>query len=146
MGGYEVTTILAADFDPGFAMFQSLRTSVLLALITLPFLAAAVTDESASTDLGRKSTVVKEGSEIQHFCTEMGEVQFIGNNNRIETFGGCRLISVQGSGNTVDVQSQTEQIAVNGDRNTVTWLPEDRPRPITKVTGKGNIVEQRKVN
>lgn len=146
MGRCGPATILVADFDLGFAMFQSLRTCVLLALIALPFLAAAVTDEPASTDVGRKSSVAREGSEIQHFCTEMEEVKFLGNNNRIETFGPCHSISVQGSGNTVDVQSLATQIAVNGDGNTVTWPAADRPKPVTTVTGKGNIVEQKKIN
>ncbi len=146
MGRRGAGTILAADFDLGFAMFQSLRTSVLFALIALPFFATAATAESASTDVGRKSSVAREGAEIQHFCTEMEEVQFLGNNNRIETFGPCHSISVQGSGNTVDVQSLATQIAVNGDGNTVTWPPADRPKPVTKVSGKGNIVEQQKVN
>ncbi len=127
-------------------MFQSLRTSVLLVLIALPLLAAAVNDEPASSDLARKSSVAREDSQIEHFCTEMEEVQFLGNNNRIETFGPCHSISVQGSGNTVDVQSLATQIAVNGDRNTVTWPAADRPKPVTKVTGKGNIVEQKKIN
>ena len=146
MGRRGAATILTADFDLGFAMFQSLRTSVLFALIALPFLAAAVTDESASTDVGRKNSVAREDSEIQHFCTEMEEVQFVGNNNRIETFGPCQSISVQGSGNTVDVQSLATKIAVNGDGNTVTWPPADRAKPITTVNGKGNIVEQKKIN
>jgi hypothetical protein len=35
---------------------------------------------------------------------------------------------------------------VTGDSNTVTWPAADRPTPATTVNGKGNIVQQQKLN
>ncbi|HSX58578.1 MAG TPA: DUF3060 domain-containing protein [Tahibacter sp.] len=120
-------------------MFQFPRIGLLLALSTLSFTALAA---EAPADLGRKQTVGKQGSTFEHYCTEMEDVQFVGNDNRIETRGPCNSILVQGSGNVVDVQSLAAQITVNGDNNKVTWPPADRPKPATKVSGKNNVVEQ----
>lgn len=124
-------------------MFQSLRISVLLALVSLPFIVVAATDEPAA-DMGRQSSVTKEGAEFEYFCTEMEDVQFLGSNNRIETNGPCHSITVQGSNNNVSVRSLASLIAVNGNDNTIYWQRGDRPKPETKVSGKNNIVEPQK--
>lgn len=125
-------------------MFPFPRTGLLLALSVLSFAAAAV-EPATPTDLGRKQAVSQENAQIEHYCTEMEDVVFVGNNNRIVTHGGCNSITIQGSGNTVDVQSLATQITVTGDDNKVTWPPADRPAPVTKVVGKRNTVEREKL-
>ena len=124
-------------------MFPFPRTGLLLALNLCSF-ATAATGQTATSDAGPKQTVTREDSEIAHYCAEAEDVLFVGNNNRIETYGPCNSLTVQGSSNTVAVQSSAKQISVNGDSNKVTWQPGDRPAPVTKIAGKGNTVERAK--
>lgn len=125
-------------------MFLFPRTGLLLALSVLSF-AAAAAETTTSSDTGHKQTVSREDAQFEHYCAELEDVLFIGSNNRIETFGPCNSIAIQGSGNTVKVQSLAKQITVTGDDNKVSWPPADRPAPVTKVVGKRNTVEREKV-
>lgn len=127
----------------GFAMFLFPRTGLLLALSVLSF-AAAAAEATAPADLGRRQSISQEDARIEHYCTEMEDVLFVGDNNTIETYGPCHSIAIQGSRNVVDVQSLATQITVTGDDNKVTWPPADRAAPVTKVIGKRNIVERAK--
>jgi hypothetical protein len=127
----------------GFAMFPFPRTGLLLALSLFSFATAAV-GQAISSDTGSKQTVTRSDEQFAHYCAETEDVQFVGSNNRIETFGPCRSIAVEGSGNTVAVQTVEKQVSVNGDNNKVTWQPADRPAPVTKIVGKGNTVERAK--
>lgn len=122
-----------------------LRTSLLLALGALPFaVPAAENGQPAAADPGHATSVSQEGSEIRHFCTELEDVRFVGSNNRIETNGPCRSVSIVGSSNTATLIVQPERISVDGNDNKVNWVAADRAKPTAAVNGRGNIVERQK--
>ncbi|MBL8296847.1 MAG: DUF3060 domain-containing protein [Rhodanobacteraceae bacterium] len=124
-------------------MFPFSRTGLLLALSVIS-VAAAAAEPTTPADLGRKQQLTQENSDIAHYCTEMEDVLFVGDGNRIETHGPCNSITINGSKNTVNVQSLAAKIAVTGDDNKVTWPATDGPAPVTKVSGKRNVVDRLK--
>lgn len=82
------------------------------------------------------------GAETPMTC-ENGEAHITGASNVIAVDGPCRLLVVEGAGNTVTVDLTAHAaIRVTGASNRITWRAPAGTKPRVSSTGAGNVIRR----
>ncbi|HJU40507.1 MAG TPA: DUF3060 domain-containing protein [Tahibacter sp.] len=115
--------------------------STLLRIATVSILAALSGAAAAEFEPAPPVVVKESGATFEQFCTEEGSITIEGSNNQATIDGPCANVTIKGSGNVVHI-ARTNEILVDGDRNTVDWRSSahDGAAPSVKTQGTGNRV------